>query len=490
VPVLDARYELGHRIGGGGMAEVVEAYDRKLDRRVAVKLLHVGVADPRARERFMREARMAAGFVHPNVVTIYDVGEVRGRPYLVMELVEGGTLGDLIARDGPLPVGQALAISDSVLAGLGAAHADGLVHRDVKPANILIGTDGRVKLADFGIAKATQDLGRDLTATGQVLGTAGYLAPEQAAGGEATPASDVYAAGVVLYEMLAGQPPFTGEHPVAVAVAHQRAKVPPLGDKRPGLPPGVLSVVSRSLEKDPSRRFRDASQMRTELAAVGGPGAAQTIGAGAAGAATLGAGGVTLPLAASPGPTALRPADADTPSNGGRRPGREKNGRSRPPRRGVVIAGLVGAAVGATALGTILLTGGGGSDPTLGAARVTTTSTLPPTTTTTLPPTTTTTLPQTVSELVALLAADPSAFGEKGQDLFNRLITLSQQPDRQGRDAARLISDLQSWLEEGKISPTIGALAVQIVTPLATFDNSSGKSGKGGRDFGGGFGSN
>ena len=259
--MLENRYELGHRIGGGGMAEVFEAYDRKLDRRVAVKLLHVGSGDARAHERFVREARMAAGFVHPNVVTIHDVGEVRGRPYLVMELVEGGTLGDLIARDGPLPVGQALAITDSILAALGAAHADGLVHRDVKPANILIGADGRVKLADFGIAKA-QDLGRDLTATGQVLGTAGYLAPEQAAGGEATPASDVYAAGVVLYEMLAGEPPFTGEHPVAVAVAHQRANVPPLADKRPGLPPDVLAVVSQALEKDPSRRFRDASQMR------------------------------------------------------------------------------------------------------------------------------------------------------------------------------------------------------------------------------------
>jgi hypothetical protein len=486
VPVLENRYELGHRIGGGGMAEVVEAYDRKLDRRVAVKLLHVGTADPRAHERFVREARMAAGFVHPNVVTIHDVGEVRGRPYLVMELVEGGTLGDLIARDGPLPVGQALAISDSVLAALGAAHADGLVHRDVKPANILIGTDGRVKLADFGIAKATQDLGRDLTATGQVLGTAGYLAPEQAAGGEATPASDVYAAGVVLYEMLAGQPPFTGEHPVAVAVAHQRASVPPLGDKRPGLPPGVLAVVSQSLEKDPSRRFRDASQMRTELAAAGGTGAGQTVGAGAAGAATLAAGGFTLPLAASPGPTALRPAD-DTPSNGRRRPGREQNGRSRLQRRGVVIAALVGAAVGATALGAILLTGGSGSDPTLGAARVTTTSTLPPTTTTTIPPTTTT-LPQTVNQLVALLAADPSAFGEQGQELFDRLISLNQRPDRQGRDAARLLEDLQGWLADGEISPTIGALAVQIVTPLATFDNNSGKTGKGGRDFGGGFG--
>lgn len=474
--MLDARYELGHRIGGGGMAEVVEAYDRKLDRRVAVKLLHVGVADPRARERFLREARMAAGFVHPNVVTIHDVGEVRGRPYLVMELVEGGTLGDLIARDGPLPVGQALVISDSVLAALGAAHAGGLVHRDVKPANILIGTDGRVKLADFGIAKATQDLGRDLTATGQVLGTAGYLAPEQAAGGEATPASDVYAAGVVLYEMLAGQPPFTGEHPLAVAVAHQRANVPPLADKRQGLPPGVLDVVSRSLEKDPSRRFRDASQMRTELAAAGGTGAGQTVGTGAAGAATMAAGGFTLPLAASPGPTALRPAD-DIPSNGRRRPGRDQNGKSRPPRRGVVIAALVGAAVGATALGAILLTGGG-SDPSLGAARVTTTSTLPPTTTTTIPPTTTT-LPQTINQLVALLAADPTAFGEKGQELFDRLISLSQRPDRQGRDAARLIQDVQGWLQDGEISPSIGALTVQILTPLATVDDKGGKRGHG-----------
>ena len=367
---------------------------------------------------------------------------------------------------------QALAITDSILAALGAAHADGLVHRDVKPANILIGADGRVKLADFGIAKATQDLGRDLTATGQVLGTAGYLAPEQAAGGEATPASDVYATGVVLYEMLAGEPPFTGEHPVAVAVAHQRANVPPLADKRPGLPPDVLAVVSRALEKDPARRFRDASDMRAALAAVGGAGAAQTIGAGV-GAAAAGAAGATIPLSASPGPTALRPA-VDTPTSG-----RARRWSADPQAQvAVVIAALVGVAVGATALAAILLTGGDSGWPEAGCrpcdhdvdAASDHHDDHPPTSTT---------LPQTVDQLIALLAADPSAWGEKGQELFDRLVSLGQRPDRQGRDAARLLDDLQGWVQDGELSPTIGALAVQIVTPLATDDDKSNGKGRG-----------
>jgi tRNA A-37 threonylcarbamoyl transferase component Bud32 len=180
--VLDDRYELGVALGSGGMAEVFEAFDRSLGRRVAVKFLKADLPDPRARERFEREARTAASFTHANAVTVYDVGDDGQRPYIVMELVEGRTLADLLAEQGQLPPNAAARITDEVLAALGAAHDRGLVHRDVKPGNVLITRDGLVKLADFGIAKAASDATAGLTATGQVMGTPKYLSPEQAAG--------------------------------------------------------------------------------------------------------------------------------------------------------------------------------------------------------------------------------------------------------------------------------------------------------------------
>src|SRR5688500_18518316 len=199
--VREGRYELGERIGGGGMAEVVAAHARKLDRRVAVKLLRDGAVDPRARERFVREAQHAARFSHPNVVSIYDVGDADGQPFLVMELVEGKSLAEILAARRSIPVDEALVITAALLAALMAAHEQGLVHRDVKPGNGLVTRDGTVKLADFGIAKAAEAMTAGLTATGQVMGTPTYLSPEQVEGHEATPQTDLYATGVVLYEM-------------------------------------------------------------------------------------------------------------------------------------------------------------------------------------------------------------------------------------------------------------------------------------------------
>ena len=266
--VLEARYELGHRIGGGGMAEVVEAYDRKLDRRVAVKLLRNGASDPRAHERFVHEAHAAARFTHPNVVRVFDVGEAGGQPYLVMELVEGRTLRQVIDDRSQLPLEQALAVADSLLAALAAAHAHGLVHRDVKPANVLIGRDGRVKLADFGIAKAVEGVASSLTATGQVIGTPAYLSPEQVDGQEATPRTDLYAVGVVLYEMLAGVPPFRSDQPFAVALAHRHDPVPAIEEHRADVPPALAAVVTRALEKDPAQRYASAGEMRRALEAA------------------------------------------------------------------------------------------------------------------------------------------------------------------------------------------------------------------------------
>jgi len=425
VTVLDARYELGHRIGGGGMAEVVEAYDRKLDRRVAVKLLRDGSSDPRAHERFVREAQMAANLVHPNVVTVFDVGETGGRPYLVMELVEGRTLAEFLAEKGQLGVAPTLRIADGMLAALAAAHADGLVHRDVKPGNVLLARDGQVKLADFGIAKATRDLAGDLTGTGMLLGTPSYLSPEQVDGRDATPRSDVYAAGVVLYEMLAGAPPFTAEHPVAVAVAHQREPVPPLEQWRTGLPPAVVAATSRALEKDPAQRYADAGEMRVALDKARCGEGPPTL------AATVPNQTRALPIAPSPG----------FPS----------------PRRRRWPWLLVAALVAAGSTGLVLALGGGDEPQRSATATPRQTAPAPPT----LSPTTATTLPQvpqTVDELIALLSTDPEAFGEKGPDLLKELIELRDRPDASGKRAERLVEHVQEWVEKGELPPDLGTL--------------------------------
>ena len=218
-----------------------------------------------AGERFGREARSSAGFAHPNAVTAFDAGESDGFLYLVMELVDGSSLAELLADGAPLPIDQALHIEDSILAALGAAHAAGIVHRDVKPGNVLLGAHGRVKLADFGIARRLDDLTSDLTGVGQFIGTPKYLAPEQLAGEPATPASDLYAAGVVLYEMLAGEPPFDAAMPMELAWAHQNAPVPDVRVLRPDVPAPVVATIATAMAKHPGQRFATADAMRRSL---------------------------------------------------------------------------------------------------------------------------------------------------------------------------------------------------------------------------------
>ena len=224
--VLAGRYVLGDELGAGGMARVVRARDIVLDRWVAVKLLPAGVLDPTARERFRREARSSASFNHPNAVAVFDAGEDSGQLFLVMELVDGPSLASVLHERGRLRLDDAMHIADGVLAALAAAHAAGLVHRDVKPGNVLLGSNRQVKLADFGIARRLDDLAHDLTAAHTVLGTPRYTSPEQLAGQPATPASDLYAVGVVLFEMLTGAPPYGGPSAPAVAAAHQTAPIP------------------------------------------------------------------------------------------------------------------------------------------------------------------------------------------------------------------------------------------------------------------------
>ncbi len=257
------RYELGERLGQGGMADVWAARDLRLRRDVAVKFLSSDVAtrsEPRA--RFEAEARSAASLNHPNIVTVYDSGEHEGAPFLVMERLPGRTLADEIA-EGPLAPERAQGVANDVLAALDAAHAAGIVHRDVKPANVLICPDGTAKVADFGIAKAGSEV--DVTTGRLILGTPGYLPPERLAGRPATPASDLYSVGVLLYEALSGRPPFDGDTPVAVAKAIQSDQPPALAELMPGLPEHLVAAVERAMERDPGRRFASAAEMAQNL---------------------------------------------------------------------------------------------------------------------------------------------------------------------------------------------------------------------------------
>ena len=254
------RYELERPLGHGAMAVVDLARDVELDRPVALKRLAENLArDDELHARFLREARLAARLAHPNVVRVYDVGEHEGRPFIAMEYVDGETLADLLARRGPLPPDEVAALGIQICSALEAAHTAGLVHRDVKPHNLLLRKDGQLKLGDFGIAFALG--GTRLTMAGTVLGTAAYLAPEQARGEEVTAAADIYALGAVLYELLAGRPPRT---PSSVAELAEATEILP----PPGAPPALAAVVKRCLESEPRRRPQSAAEVARALAAA------------------------------------------------------------------------------------------------------------------------------------------------------------------------------------------------------------------------------
>ena len=249
------RYRLDERIATGGMGEVWRATDTALDRQVAVKLLKQEYADdPTFRARFESEARHAAALHHSGIAQIYDFGAQAARPFLVMEYVQGQPLHEMLRSGRPMDAAAAGDLLAQAGDAVGAAHAAGIVHRDVKPANLIVTPDRRVKITDFGIARAAESVA--LTQTGQVIGTPQYLSPEQAQGQQATPASDVYALGVVGYEMLTGRRPFVAETPIATALAHLREPVPDLPD---GVPGPLAGVVRQALAKDPAERFADGT---------------------------------------------------------------------------------------------------------------------------------------------------------------------------------------------------------------------------------------
>ena len=257
--LLDGRYRVGPRIARGGMATVHEATDIRLDRTVAVKVMHPGLGDDvDFAARFVREARAAARLSHPNVVGVFDQGDDQGTVFLVMEMVPGHTLRDVIRKESPMTPARALALVEPVLSALASAHRAGLIHRDIKPENVLIADDGRVKVADFGLAKAVS-ADTQHTATGGVLiGTVSYLAPELVVDGSSDARADVYAVGVVLHELLTGQKPHEGESPIQVAYKHVHEDVPPPSALVPGLPAYVDALVARATARDRAQRPADA----------------------------------------------------------------------------------------------------------------------------------------------------------------------------------------------------------------------------------------
>jgi beta-lactam-binding protein with PASTA domain/tRNA A-37 threonylcarbamoyl transferase component Bud32 len=269
---VGGRYELGELLGRGGMAEVRQAVDQRLGRSVAVKQLRADLAvDPTFQARFRREAQSAAGLNHPTIVAVYDTGEeidpLSGVsiPYIVMELVEGPTLRDVLREGRKILPERALELTQGVLEALSYSHKAGIVHRDIKPANVMLTPNGGVKVMDFGIARAVADTSATMTQTAAVIGTAQYLSPEQARGETVDARSDLYSTGCLLYELLAGRPPFVGDSPVSVAYQHVREAPVPPSQLDPEITPEIDAVVLKALAKDPDDRYQSAAEMRADI---------------------------------------------------------------------------------------------------------------------------------------------------------------------------------------------------------------------------------
>jgi eukaryotic-like serine/threonine-protein kinase len=327
--VFDGRYRIIRKLGAGGMADVYLAEDQELGRHVAIKILNDRhAADDSFIERFRREAKNAAGLSHPNIVSIYDRGEAEGTYYIAMEYLDGRSLKELIVGRGPAPVKTAIDYARQILAAVGFAHKHGIVHRDIKPHNVLVGAEGRLKVTDFGIARSGAS---QMTEVGSIIGTAQYLSPEQARGAQVDQTSDLYSVGVVLYEMLTGQVPFTGDTPLEIAMKHLSEVPRPPSELRPEVPHDLDSVVLRALAKDPGERYQSADEVDADLARVleGLPVDPDTE---TAATAVLAGSGVmaAAPTSVLTRPTAVAPA---RPAPPGRTPPAGYYGYEGPPRR-------------------------------------------------------------------------------------------------------------------------------------------------------------
>ena len=426
------------------MGEVYAAVDLRLDREVAIKLVPAAGIDQVTRARFVREARAAARINHPNAVAVFDAGEADGFLYLVMERVTGRTLSERLSETGPMPVAEAAAVASAVLAALGAAHSAGVVHRDVKPANIIGGPSG-VKLVDFGIATLLGESGSSVTVAGELVGTPKYLAPEQIAGQPATPQTDLYAVGVVLFELVSGVVPFDRGTPVATAIAHREEAAPDVRTIRPDVPPRVAAVIHTALRKRPADRYHSAAEMRRALAPAeaadyAGDTAVLTTMAGVAPDGRRGRGwwwAVAIVVLVVGGAVAFAVAD-DDPSSA--------------PTTPAVGAPTSIAAVGAS----------------IAVAPATTVATTIPTTdasTTTAPPPPPI-APTTPAELIAVLDSDPARFGPQTSEVIQELdeILTRGNPRRRATD---LLEDASVWVEMGELSPEAFDLLVVVLTPIA-----------------------
>lgn len=457
---VGGRYEMGERLGRGGMSEVWSATDLRLGRAVAIKFLRDDIDDPAARSRIEAEAKAAARLSHPNIVSVYDAGEHAERPFVVMELADSRSLADLIREEGNLSPDVARSIGMQVLSALTAAHAQGIVHRDVKPANILVSEDGAVKLADFGIAKSLTAATAGLTVAGQVMGTPSYLSPEQASGQPAEPRSDLYALGIVLFEALTGRPPYEGDTPIAVVSAHANAPVPDIRATLPDVPEGFARLIDRALSKDPNDRYADATSMAIALEAAGSePGGSEATVASAFAAGETVAGKT---VASGPAAGSTRPLGAEGIAPVGyRRPGAN---------RGAIIAGAVAAALLAALFFLGLRGGGDGESLDAGAA------------TSTAPSAPTSEAPAARLGLLEILADDPESLGEKGPDLAKKLNELaSLDADDRSREAAQLQSEISGWIEGGQIDPERGQEAIAYLEQFIVASGGSGdeENGKG-----------
>ena len=371
--MLGGRYRLDRLLGSGGMAQVYDGRDIRLDRPVAIKLLRPELAaDSGLRQRFELEAQAAARLSHPNVVAVFDAGEDAGRAYIVMERLGGESMADVLGR-GPMDLAWLRRMAADVLAALGAAHLAGIIHRDIKPANILIGADGRGKVADFGIARVAEERGaagfsRGLTATGTVIGTPAYLAPERAMGQPATPQSDLYSVGVVLYEALTGRKPFAGSTPLAIAAAASQgpSAAPNPMEFRPDADADLVAAIARAMAADPAQRFASASAMAAAVRGAAGSPATAVMDGGGAGLAGAEAGAgdrVVRDLAVGPGGT-QRVVSPARPRRSGPRP-QAPAGRRRYRAAAAAAVTLVVAAIVIAALanqGQSRAGGSGGHD--------------------------------------------------------------------------------------------------------------------------------
>lgn len=493
--VLLDRYELGELIGAGGSARVYRAHDHTLDREVAVKVLDSAAAqsaDPASHARFLREARSSARFSHPNAVAVYDAGDDAGQLFIVMEYVDGGSLAERIAADAPIADQHVVRVGTQLLSALSAAHAVGLVHRDVKPANVLIDRAGTVKLADFGIARRFDEITSALTMEGMVIGTRAYLAPEQALGGDVGPAADLYAVGAVLFEMA------TGERPPMTAVGAERGADP--RQIVPAIAPALAVAISTALAGRAEQRFGSAAEMTIGLTIATRRHAAAVAPPPARPAETA-----VMPAAPAPRTTVMTSAPRAVPGHRGA--GHGGAGRSRAGRSGgrwwvvgvtalLVVGGLMTAfaLTDANRSGADLVTQSTNvtSDTTNTDSTIASPATSPPATeapATTMPPTTpppttappTTAPPTTVpidelipgfpatddiEQFIEQLRAGDSPAGKQSKKLGDGLRDILKADDDRDKKVEDLVEKIAEWVEKDDLDPVVADRALEFLAEL------------------------